>query len=387
MELQYKHLKTWRKALGWTQREVADKLEMRQGQYSELENGTSSNWHYKTIVKVCRVFNKEPRDLIPETTQTEIWAILCTKGGAGKTTITFTLAYFLSLLGYKVLVVENEMQVNITHYCMTWIRQALIKKQKSIGKTDVMSLEDIDNYFANLQQQINTHNIATLITKDSHALECIIDNEMIPFDFLPGHMDHINTPHLLQSPHLSGGDQRLALKLRPVKDYDIILIDNPGSSGDFNKYALNMATKAVMVIPAELSGVYSINPLMPLIDDTRTVTNPKLRSLHIVPNLLKNRKIPKEALNTLNDFYQPFLLYPELLHDKPEFKTAKAKKELNKVFDYGQDSKTMIGIGDITGFKNFTAGLDRPWASETGKRGYKQMELLTNALLHGCFES
>lgn len=57
-----KNLKDARRFKGFTQKEVADKINMTQQQYSRFENGIFE-LNYDQIIFLCKLFDIEPNDL------------------------------------------------------------------------------------------------------------------------------------------------------------------------------------------------------------------------------------------------------------------------------------------------------------------------------------
>jgi chromosome partitioning protein len=235
-------------------------------------------------------------------------AVTNQKGGVGKTTLAFNFAHSLVSKGYKVLLVDNDPQGNLTS----------------------SALENADGFTANLYDVYNEDGVKI-------------------------------TPQII-NPNLSliGADENLAkiaerdfqviyrLKeyLEKIKnDYDFIIIDCLPSFGYL--HVAPLVASDYILIPMQLSP-YSIAGLKTLMKTFRTTQqrlNPNLRILGIVLNAVEETTIDRELEETLKESCSSIVFNTKItkavrLKESPAFQKS--------ILEYAPESKSAQQITSLT---------------------------------------
>lgn len=181
-------------------------------------------------------------------------AIANQKGGVGKTTLTFNLAWLLAERGRKVLAIDLDHQRNLT---------------KGWGLTD---------------EVVGDRNVFELLRWKIPALEAITP--------VSNHSLIASTPHLAELDATIGGVQKREMRLaRVLKDlppedpFDYILIDCAPSLGLATLNALYAANQVLIPVSPEQWPIDSTVDFFANLDEMRTEYHPALNILGVVPNL------------------------------------------------------------------------------------------------------
>jgi len=184
----------------------------------------------------------------------EIISILNRKGGVGKTTTSINLGKALSLDGYKVLLIDNDPQANLTEG---------LDIEVAYEGMNRLTPTIYDVYKSGLALPIlevgaNFHMVPSSSDLDAIELE-------------------INTDF--------NRNFKIAEAVNPVSPlYDFIFIDCPPSLGVFTQNALTASTK--YIIPTKCSSKFAhsgISEAKALIDnEVKRIINPKIEPLGIV---------------------------------------------------------------------------------------------------------
>lgn len=190
--------------------------------------------------------------------KTHIISVSNNKGGSGKTTLAGNLGYALSKIGKKVLLIDADMQINLTRsYDMQLnkpmsLYTALFEEQSLIDYISKTAYENID------------------IVISDYMLSAI-DMQLV----------HKKLKETLM--------KRIISEVKEKKIYDYIIIDTCPFLGLLN-YNILVASDYVL-IPVELSafGVEGLEPLSNFIKEVR-IFNRELEILGIVETKVDNRE-------------------------------------------------------------------------------------------------
>ena len=209
------------------------------------------------------------RKQAPDIKKMEIIAILNRKGGVGKTTTTINLGKALSLLGKRVLLIDNDAQANLSEGLEVDInRKTIYHCYKDNEPLPIQIIEE------------NFHIVPSSSDLDS------IQNELI---------DDFNRNY------------KLFKAIQPFKDqYDFILIDCPPSLGVYTANALTTATR--YIITAQSGSSYSnsgVQDVKALIDrDVKAIVNPNIQCLGILVTFFNpHTNISAAIVQDLEDLY------------------------------------------------------------------------------------
>lgn len=201
------------------------------------------------------------------------------KGGVGKTTITRYLPYALALRGYKILILDEDPQSNLTK---TMILTRKLNKEN----------DDVFIFEKTLMAGIRDGKIDDLIV-----------NVMPNLDIIPSHSDFESFPAFLNKKFgvaEEGDSNWLQIEsnkisfvknlIDPIKsNYDFIFIDTPPTKSDYTKTATFASDYVIIAFQTQsdsLDGAVDfVNlQLTPLVKDFNAQTD----VLGILPNQLSN---------------------------------------------------------------------------------------------------
>ena len=192
------------------------------------------------------------------------------KGGVGKTTTTINLGRALTLLDYRVLVIDIDSQGNLS---------------QSLG---------VDNPEEQLYK--------TLVDSQPLPVVSILER----FDLVPSNLELAKYERDLT--HSPSGALRLRSALAPIlKNYDYVLIDCPPALNVFTNAALIASTSTLIVLEPETSAVKGINNMFELVSEIREYFNERLTVEGIVltrvdRRLVLHREIIQMVRQDLSDF-------------------------------------------------------------------------------------
>lgn len=200
------------------------------------------------------------------------------KGGTGKTTVSCNLAHAISKLGYKVLLVDMDSQVNAT---------SLI-----LGSTSTpRSLYDLLNPES---QQIDIESCIYPTTYNNlYILPNIAETAGLEPDLINGAPDSF---FILKN----------IFRDYACKNYDFIFIDNPPNMGTF--VIISLYSSDFVIVPNESGSSFSMEGLIKmikLINSIRERGNPNLRFLRLLLNKVDRRtSISKATISYINDKFK-----------------------------------------------------------------------------------
>ena len=208
---------------------------------------------------------------------TKIISVSNNKGGSGKTTLTSNLGYSLSTLGQKILLIDADMQMNLT-------RSYDIKPNKDINLYKALSEE---------------RNLIDFITPTPYE-----NIDIIVSDYMLSAIDM----QLVNKNFKETLVKRLLEDLVSKNIYDFILIDTCPFLGLLN-YNVLVASDYVL-IPVELSafGVEGLEPLSNFIKEVK-LYNKSLDILGIIETKVDNREsTTMETRELLRDLFASKIL-------------------------------------------------------------------------------
>ncbi|MDM0964778.1 AAA family ATPase, partial [Clostridium perfringens] len=219
-------------------------------------------------------------------------ALVNQKGGVGKTTLSINMAAILADLGYKVLLIDNDSQSNVTNTFLT--------EEPSKTLYNVM-LRDID-----LKEVIQNTGIKNL----DIAVNSLESSDL----------------NLLLGPKVA---REMKLKNAIVKskiDYDFVFIDcNP--SLDLSMInALVAANEVIIPIDSSAYSLTGLNNLIKFINDVKVLNSSLEINGFVLNNVDRRTALYKEVADVINQYY-PEKLFKQQIGQNVIFNKMQFKKE------------------------------------------------------------
>ncbi len=234
---------------------------------------------------------------------TKILSVLNHKGGTAKTTTTLNVGAALSILGYRVLLVDLDPQANLS---------------QSLGVEEIM--ETISMVFERKLEILPIR----VINKQIHLVPSSLDLSAVE----PGLYSNINSYFLLKS------------LIAKVKDsYDWILIDCPPSLGIFSQNALIASDGVLITVQAQFLALKGLDTVYNLIETIKDRLNPDLGIQGLVVTQTNHTKLSKEILLALRGNYQDKVYKTTI---RQNVAIAEASINRQDIFSYSPESNGAI---------------------------------------------
>ena len=234
------------------------------------------------------------------------------KGGVGKTTTTMNIGVALAKQNYRVLMIDNDPQANLSSYLGI----------EAAGPN--AARRTLDEVYL-LKRPVTPDLVAELVTKTASGVDIIASDTALS-----------GVEYYL----FSRNDRELVLRqfLHNIQSrYDYILIDTPPSLNLLTLNALCAATHVLIPVQPEFFGLEGIVKLREAIANVQNRWNPNLKLLGVLPTLVTNRrKLTSEVLGALKSELQTDLFNTQI-HDNAA--VTESTGHAQSVFDYDRTSK------------------------------------------------
>lgn len=201
------------------------------------------------------------------------------KGGVGKTTVTVNLASALAEMGKKVLLIDFDAQVNLTH--------AVSGDPKK-------------------------KNIYQVITGQVSAIDAVQSTMFNNLFLIPGSLDIAGLAIEL----VDEEKRELFLKrsLASINDeFDYILLDCPPSLGLETVNALCWCDEVIIPLQCEYLAMEGLNLIMRTITNIKKSINPSIRILGILFTMFSKRvRLNQDVVNDITEFF-PDLVFKTII--------------------------------------------------------------------------
>lgn len=259
----HERIKKFRDDIDFTQQDLADESGVNVSIIKQVETGRTgtSKGNMELLAKALHIPLGEI--YIEDYRETKVITVLNSKGGCSKTTVVTNLGYELAEQGYKVLLIDADLQCNLTYsYRMDFnkdksIYKALIESDSEVEPSDIFNYIQCTQY-KNLDIIVSDFEMATVeldLTLKSYR-ESILAR--------------------LMNPLIEKGV------------YDFILFDANPMLGLLNQNLLSVSDK--LLIPVELSpfGVMGLDVLFRFVKKAQKV-NSKLEIMGIIETKVDKR--------------------------------------------------------------------------------------------------
>jgi len=228
-----------------------------------------------------------------------IIGILNHKGGTSKTTTTLNLGTALSLLGFRVLLIDLDPQANLS---------------QSLGLED--EIETISEIFAMKINQLPVRNISDKLS----LVPASLDLSAVE----PGMYANINSYFILKS------------QLDKIRmNYDYILMDCPPSLGIFTQNALIAANNVLITVQAQFLALKGLDTVYSLITSVREKLNDEITVLGLLLTQTNHTRISKDIAQSLRTKFKDNVFNTTI---RQNVAIAEASANRKDIFSYSPES-------------------------------------------------
>lgn len=183
-------------------------------------------------------------------------AVTNQKGGVGKTTTSINVAYFLSKMGKRTLIIDFDPQGNAT--------SGLGIDKQELGAT-----------------------MTEVIMRQIRLAKIVLPTEYKDLYLVPSTSHLANTE--VELAQADGRFARLREALNGVIDYDYIIIDSPPSLSLLTVNGLVAADYVLLPVQAEFYALEGLGQLLESMKLIRKGLNPSLKLLGVLPTMMDSR--------------------------------------------------------------------------------------------------
>lgn len=238
------------------------------------------------------------------------------KGGCGKTLTTGSLAYLLSKMGKKVLVIDADSQGS----CVELLCQCDIY---SVGTKIVVNKngEKVRERYT-LLEALKEQNVKPYIKNVAENLD------IIPVD------DHLATfPKWLWTEYQGRGNEKNLVFKKSIKpilnDYDYILIDTPPHLSETTINAIACSDGIIVMFETSKFCYSALDRFNETIQEAQKHLNPNLKIIGILPSMIDSRRQDNKALLELVQEEYGDLVFKTIIHRR----ASTARLPINGYFD------------------------------------------------------
>ncbi|NDQ66829.1 ParA family protein [Staphylococcus aureus] len=244
---------------------------------------------------------------------TEVVSINNFKGGVSKTSSTAGIAYVLSeIKKKKVLVVDLDPQADVTDLLLK-----TFKENNNSLLNEVMNSDNIESILDEKEDEIldlllrkstniNENDLYHTLKEKKHLRKTIIELSnnlsIVPSDF-----NMIGYPYLLEDLKLNriDGAKYFDSFLEEVKeDYDFILIDTPPTLSDFANSGIYSCDYSLIVVQTHVRSFNAVEKLISHLSDFRDLHDNDFDIVGVLPVMFKNQgKIDSFIIKLLKHVY------------------------------------------------------------------------------------
>ena len=285
MENYYQKALDLRISYSWDNKEWARRTGLRQDLLQAVEAGTAPEDKDLLSMLLEKTKQGKNRDTssLKRFARPNIIAVALHKGGCGKTTVTLNLAGSLAAMGYNVLVIDSDSQMDAT--------SGLIGKREDLDRDLFNTLSD----GGDIRDQIRQTSYPRL-------------------DLVPSGLRMATAESMLALRAQQDPDALLVFKnsiRQLVADnyYDFVFVDMDKTIGKLNETILNGCTHLLMVAECALFHLKGISVMTDQYERVRSSGNPELKLLGVILNKVPPKKDSVRVVNDVLDDLHPGLRF------------------------------------------------------------------------------
>ncbi|CEF57409.1 AAA family ATPase [Acetobacter ghanensis] len=250
-------------------KEYRDRLSLSQSQLKDLLNERlNRNYDRHTISRWENGKQPIPADVANELEalvnraprETTVISFANQKGGVGKTTSALNIAFALTRLNFRVLLIDADPQASATSALVGSDIVSLYRNKKTL---DAALLKD--------------EPVTNIILPKDYELT---DERSLPFSLICSHID-LAEVDVRREPGTEGLLREAIAKIKA--DYDYIIIDSPPHLGFLTWMALTAAHLVYIPVRTEPYDVMGVNLILDTIAKVNRRSNPRLRVGGVIP--------------------------------------------------------------------------------------------------------
>ena len=272
-------------AYSWDNKEWSRRTGIRQDILAAVEAGSEPDDQdlLQMLVKETKHGKDKDTSALKRYRKPNIIAVSLHKGGSGKTTVTLNLAGSLAAMGYNVLIIDSDSQMDAT--------------SNLLGTRDNQDL-----------------NLFNAISDGTDIRTQIIMTAIPRLDLVPSSIN-MATMESLISVQLHQGLDALSLFRNCTKQlvednyYDFVFVDMDKTIGKLNETILNGCTHLLMVAECAVFHVKGIGVMSTQYNRVKASGNPELKLLGVILNKVPRKKDIVQVVNGVLDEMQPGLRF------------------------------------------------------------------------------
>ena len=226
------------------------------------------------------------------------------KGGSGKSTTCANLGYELSAAGRKVLLVDGDMQLNLS---LSFFDEERVLELAGSGKTlydAVRAKQDLRDYvIATPYENLDLIPSSILMSQIEYDLFSMMQREMILRKCLKG--------------------------IRESGEYDYILIDAPPTLGTWVVNVLCASDEIIIPVEASPWGLFGLANMFDFLGDIRDMTDAQVMGVLITK--VDERKNYYRQTRTILDGYETIHVFHTFIH-------------VDSAVEWSQDASKPVGV-------------------------------------------
>jgi chromosome partitioning protein len=204
------------------------------------------------------------------------------KGGVSKTTVAVHLAMYLSLQGYKTLLVDLDSQASTTH---------------TLGKIPDFDIKEEETLYSFFRDALDG--------KSVNFGDYVQSTYWMNLDYIPANLSLYNSEYEIAAANM--GAERFALLYSGIEqvidNYHIVIIDTPPALGMLSLNALYAAMACIIPCPPRMLDFTSTMQFFKMLDNVMGILGEDIsyKFLKILPTRKKARTQNNEKINVMED--------------------------------------------------------------------------------------